>query len=647
MSVVCAACGKVSRDREFCDHCNADLQVVEDRLPPPDCPLPGGAVPLDDGQRKTLSRVEAAIALPGPDATRWRVHWVPAADRHIWRPLLDDRRRLDLDVLPGCVTVDEERGQWVICPAAPTPDRPWHDRPPIADPLERLRALLTDVTALARTFEQLHRHNRIWLNFDPAAIEDMGPLPAWGHPDAAELGLRFLRITNLDLRLFRRGECPASLGFNARYVPPEVCAFRSAEIGPATDVYHLAIFAYYWCAGLLPDGFAGAGLEAFDHRLPQLRLFAPDLPEGIIPVLSRGLAIEPRQRPATPTEFATALRKRYEEARRRRDSAGGVRWDAACVSHSGRCKEALGKGNEDHGLLRQFPMVGSPDAGSPDAGSPNAGLQDTASPPGESAEGGSTEALPAGAVLAAVADGISTCDIGSGALASLVATIILENRFDAGSSHVAFGQQVAAACREGSQRVLDWAMEKGYQEQLSLGLDLMGTTLTVAWVEGRELSIGNLGDSRVYLITEQWADQLTVDGDLGSELLARGTPPEQVLRMGVVARALRSCVGGCTVNDGKVEVLPESCVPTLSRWPLVPGDVVVLCTDGLIEEGFFLEPETVASLVRAQRNLSAAELAHRLVEAADALQRTPSPAEPEGFGDNITCVVIKIEGSRE
>ncbi len=113
--------------------------------------------------------------------------------------------------------------------------------------------------------------------------------------------------------------------------------------------------------------------------------------------------------------------------------------------------------------------------------------------------------------------------------------------------------------------------------------------------------------------------------------------------MGMVARALRSCVGGCTLNHGKVEVLPESCVPSLSRWPVVPGDVIVLCTDGLIEEGYFLEPETMANMVRAHRDLSAAALARRLVEAANVLQRLPSLVEPEGFGDNITCVVIKIE----
>ncbi len=486
MTIVCAACGKVSRDREFCDHCNADLQVVEDRLPPGRCPLPGGAIELHDEQRKALVRVEDAITLEAGGGARWRVHWIPPSDLHVWRPLLEDRRRLDLEVLPGCLTVDADRGQWVICPAAPTADRPWRDRPPSHDPLERLHGLIADMLSVAHALDQLHRHGRVWLNFDPAAIEDAGPLPAAAHPEAAELGLRLLRITNLDLRLFRRGECPASVVFNAHYAPPEVCAFRSAEIGPATDVYHLALFAYYWCAGLLPEGFAGSGLEAFDHRLPPLRPFAPELPEGIIPALARGLAIEPRQRYESPQELIAELRARYDEAIRRRQYAGLLRWDAACLTETGRTKQALGKGNEDHGVLRSFTEPGA--------------------------------TLP-GATLAAVADGISTCDIGSGALASLVATIILENRFDAGSSHATFAQQVTAACQEGSQRVLDWALEKGYEEQLTLGLDLMGTTLTVGWLEGRELSVGNLGDSRVYLITDQWVDQLTVDGDLGTELL--------------------------------------------------------------------------------------------------------------------------------
>jgi serine/threonine protein phosphatase PrpC len=609
MTVVCAACGKASRDREFCDHCNADLQAVGDGLPPPRCPLPDGPLELTSAQRKTLSRIDASVTVPAVDDQLWRVHWVPASEQQLWRPLLADRISLDLPVLPLVRTVEAEQGQWVLAPAAASLTPPWHDRPPIEDPVERIRRLLADVASLAYTMEQLHRQGCVWLNFDPAAIEEIGTLATWIDAEPAEPGMRLWRITNLDVRLYRRGECPPSLNFNAKYAPPEVCAFRASEIGPATDVYHLALFAYYWCAGLLPEGFRGAGLESFDHHVPPLRPFAPDLPEGLIPAIMRGVTLESRRRYDSPQDFVGALRQQYDEAQRRRRCAGPVYWDAGAVTEAGRSKKVLNKGNEDHCLLRAFPEQG--------------------------------------AVLAAVADGISTCDIGSGALASLVATIILENRFDNGSSHEAFAQQIAAASQEGSQRVLDWAIEKGYREQLAMGLDLMGTTLTVAWLEARQLSTANLGDSRVYLFTDQWVDQLTVDGDLGTELLSRGTPPEQVLRMGVVARALRTCVGGCTISNGELTVLAESCQPTVARWPIVPGDIIVLCTDGLIEESLFLEPEAAAQLIRTHRDQPAAELARRLVEAADSLQRLPSVTEPEGFGDNITCVVIKIEGSGE
>jgi serine/threonine protein phosphatase PrpC len=604
MTVVCAACGKVSRDQEFCDHCNADLQLANDRLPPVRCPLPGEEISLSTAQRRSLARVEDATTIDAASG-RWRIHWIPAAEQDTWRPLLEDRLSLDLEVLSPSHTIEVASGIWVVSPALPVPGRLWRDHINPADPFLWLRELLADVASLAHSLGQLHRQGRVWLTFDPAAIEDAGPLSVRADPRAEEWGLRLLRITNLDLRLFRQGECPPALSFHASYAAPELCGLRAAEIGPATDVYHLAMFAFCWCAGLLPDGFAGSGLAAFEHRLPALRPFAPNLPAGIIPAILRGLAVDPRERYATPEEFVRSLRERLAEAERRQQGGGPVSWDAAAETHTGRSKDAMGRENEDHCLLRSF--TGPP------------------------------------ALLAAVADGISTCDVGSGALASLIASIVLENVFDSGSSHDEFPRQVAEACQKGSERILEWGVEKGYREQLALGLDLMGTTLTVAWLQGGELSLSNLGDSRAYLITADWIDQLTVDGDLGTELLARGAPPEQIVRMGIVARALRGCVGGCTLTEGRVELVPESSLPSVSRWPLMPGDVILLCTDGLIEEGFFLEPEAVAELVRSQRALPPAELARRLVEAADAVQRLPSESEPEGFGDNITCVVIKIE----
>jgi serine/threonine protein phosphatase PrpC len=191
--------------------------------------------------------------------------------------------------------------------------------------------------------------------------------------------------------------------------------------------------------------------------------------------------------------------------------------------------------------------------------------------------------------------------------------------------------------------LLEWAIAHGSRADLEAGKDLMGTTLTVGWLQDRELSVANLGDSRAYLVTNDLVEQLTVDGDLASDLLARGATPEEVRELGVMARALRECIGGCiTTESGEVTILIDSCTPKITRWPLLPGDIVVLCTDGLVEEGYFLEPENVAEIVREHRDRSAPELALMLVDAADALQRVPTILEPDGFGDNVSCVVVKV-----
>src|SRR5205814_8055085 len=102
-------------------------------------------------------------------------------------------------------------------------------------------------------------------------------------------------------------------------------------------------------------------------------------------------------------------------------------------------------------------------------------------------------------MLALVADGVSTCDIGSGGLASTMTSIIIENALIDGCSHETFPEMVSGATRRGSEGLLEWALAQNCREALEAGKDLMGTTLTVAWVEGHELSVANLGDSRAYL----------------------------------------------------------------------------------------------------------------------------------------------------
>jgi protein phosphatase len=320
-------------------------------------------------------------------------------------------------------------------------------------------------------------------------------------------------------------------------------------------------------------------------------------------VIQRGLSLPPRDRFATPQALVHALDEAIIGAYRRHTHSGPLRWDAGGHTTVGRAKAEHQRGNEDSILVKD----------------------------------------DAHSVLAMVADGVSTCDVGSGGLASTLTSIVIETAFADGCTHDTFPAQVSAAARRGSEDLLQWAFTHDRRAELEAEKDLMGTTLTVAWLQGHEISVANLGDSRAYLITKDAIEQLTVDGDLASDLMAQGAAPEEVKELGIMARALRECVGGCTKNEqGELCILPESCTPKVTRWPLVPGDVVVLCTDGLVEEGYFLEPATVARLVRENSKRSATELARLLVDAADAMQRPASILEPDGFGDNIACVVIKI-----
>jgi serine/threonine protein phosphatase PrpC len=586
MAVNCPACGKISQDAEFCDHCNADLAPPPDRLPPRACLLPGGPVELDEARRQRLSRPDQAVLLADRGVPK-RVRWL--ADLEPVQGALRERLALQSWVLPSGSLVPDGLGAWLIFETTRERYRPWET--PVEDPLDETARLLSTIKPMVDALEELHRLGLAWLMFDPEEIEQ-GP--------AGRLGL-----TNLDLSVFPFGQCPERITVRPAFAAPEVVRFKPETIGPRTDVFHLAMYCWYWLAGLLPDGFPGNGLDSFQYEIPGLRIYQPHLLEGIETVLRQGLSLEAGQRFTGPAGLFAALQEAVERAYRRRRATGKIHWDIGTHTRTGRTKQALNRANEDHVMAQRF---AEPDR-----------------------------------ALVAVADGISSCDVGSGALASMITMMVLENGLGSDMRAEHFPTAMQELCRRGAQMLIDWAMEKGYRDQLAQGSDLMGTTLTASWLEGRYLCLANLGDSRAYLIDGPVVEQLTVDGDLGSHLLRYGTPPEQLRELGLLSKALRECVGGCTLDgNGQVTVQDDACVPTITHWPLLPGDIIVLCTDGLVEESAFLEPEVMAELVRTHKHLPAQQIAERLADAADVLQRLPTFLEPEGFGDNISCVVIKI-----
>lgn len=140
----------------------------------------------------------------------------------------------------------------------------------------------------------------------------------------------------------------------------------------------------------------------------------------------------------------------------------------------------------------------------------------------------------------------------------------------------------------------------------------MGSTVAVLRVAGREAVIGHVGDSRVYRLRAGALEQLTRDHSFHAELVASGVevpPLEDFPHRNVVTRALGTTSG---MPDVRVE-------------PAVPGDVFLLCSDGLTEG---LAPARIAALLARP--------------AADACRALVDEAYAAGSRDNISAVVVRV-----
>ncbi len=589
MLATCPVCGTATPTTNGCGCC-APLRPA-----PCVCPLsPEAPLYLSAEQAGRLTHPEASVTVRS-GRHDWRLHWIDAAAWPAWRQRIRRRATCRLAGLAPARVVEDEAGVWVavVCRGQRLP--PWWEQP-APDPLAEVARLLTFLRALATALTELHEHGWFWLNFDPAELET-----PFLRPDQ-------LHFTNLDVTLFPFDQATADTPIPPGFVAPELMSERRSAAGPATDVYRLGLFAYYWLARLLPRGFVGGGPAAFGFELPPLRLFMPALPFGVPTVLADALRPSPAQRLPTPAAFCDALARALNDARRCATVVGPLAWQVGGHTRTGRTKAARGGVNEDQFLVRR--LQGPERA------------------------------------LAAVADGITSCAVGSGTLASQMTCAALDATVTADWHRDRFTADIARVCRGTAEALVAWALANGHGPALAEGQELMGSTLTAAWLQGRAVTLANLGDSRAYLIRNGRVEQLTVDGDVGSSLVVAGVAPEGVRDLGGMAGALRDCIGGCTRDAAGRPIIHEQfCKPSITTWPLQPGDVLVLCTDGLVDEGYFLEPVELAALVAAHAALSAEELAWRLAEAADALQRPPSPEEPLGCGDNISCIVIKVAAS--
>jgi serine/threonine protein phosphatase PrpC len=159
----------------------------------------------------------------------------------------------------------------------------------------------------------------------------------------------------------------------------------------------------------------------------------------------------------------------------------------------------------------------------------------------------------------------------------------------------------------------------------------MGTTCACAWVIGRQLYIASVGDSRVYLLRDGSLTQLSVDHTWVQEAMEKGILAPEDVRHHPNAHVIRRYLGSSTTPrvDTRLRLAKDE-TDTQARshqgLHLLPGDLLLLCTDGLTD---MVGDEDIVSTLNL---LDLKVAAQDLVDLACSHQG----------GDNITVVLIRL-----
>jgi len=149
----------------------------------------------------------------------------------------------------------------------------------------------------------------------------------------------------------------------------------------------------------------------------------------------------------------------------------------------------------------------------------------------------------------------------------------------------------------------------------------MATTMVAAVIRDDRLLVAHVGDSRAYLIRNRQVTQLTRDHSLVGELIRDGTMSEEESLTSKVKNSLTRSLGG--EEDVIVDVSDEI--------DLLPGDRLLLCTDGLTR--YALPADILARVLVG----SPAQVVQSLIDFAN----------QQGGADNVTAIVIAVHEKAE
>jgi protein phosphatase len=179
-----------------------------------------------------------------------------------------------------------------------------------------------------------------------------------------------------------------------------------------------------------------------------------------------------------------------------------------------------------------------------------------------------------------------------------------------GLSEPQVGERIRGAIRVANDAIF----ERTISEHDKRG---MGTTATVlVLMRGRYL-IGQVGDSRAYLLRDGVFSQLTKDHSYVQEQVDAGLLTPEQARVHPYSNVITRCVGA------SVDVVPD-----LYFGALKTGDIVLLASDGLTG---MLEDEHLMKILTSEG------------DPQSWVDRMITEANRRGGLDNITAIVIRID----
>ncbi len=146
----------------------------------------------------------------------------------------------------------------------------------------------------------------------------------------------------------------------------------------------------------------------------------------------------------------------------------------------------------------------------------------------------------------------------------------------------------------------------------------MGTTLIAGFVTFSYLAYVHVGDSRLYVLRDETLTQITTDDSFVQKMVEKGEITPEEGRVHEKRNIITQAIG-----------LKPTVAVNADAYPLVPGDIVLACTDGLHD--LIIDDSEIADIILAASDIE------------EACENLVNKALDYGGTDNVTVLLVAVD----